>query len=91
MLSEGVGWWMLKSIRVHPEDKSKLPDDLSGLLALLSDPYQSDVRQIVESPFLAEPVIVNAGKPEQEEIVTGQILALLPQAVRLRCAQEPGS
>ncbi len=79
MLSRTVGWWRLKAIRVHPEDQSKVT---------LNAAKWGDIRQIIDSPLLSQPVVVRAGNPDDEELVTGQILALLPDASQLRCAPQ---
>ncbi len=79
LLSQTVGWWMLKSIRVHPDDLSKVGENV------FEDARLPGVRQIIDSPFLPQPVVVRAGDTGDEELVTGQILALLPDASRLRC------
>lgn len=76
ILSRAVGWWRLKTIRVHPDDLSKLPDD-------------TDVRQIIESPFLSKPAVVRAGTGG-EDVVDAQILALLPNARQLWCNPDAG-
>lgn len=84
MLSRSIGWWRMKAIRVHPDDTAKLAEaDLSAG----KDGIPS-VRQIVESPFLSEPVIILSGVPEAEEMVDEQILARLPDASGLRCAPQ---
>ena len=77
LLSRTVGWWRLKAIRVHPDDRSKL-----------SDPNQPGIRQIIDSPFLSRPAVVRTGDADGEETVTGQILARLPDASQLRCAAD---
>lgn len=82
LLSRGVGWWRLKAIRVHPEDWSEL-----GLDSLIGRPSR-DIRQIIDSPFLPQPVVVRAGDTDDEAVVNGQILALLPDASSLRCTTE---
>ena len=79
LLSRTVGWWMLKSIRVHPDDLSKLTGNV------VKDARLPGVRQIIDSPFLSQSVVLRAGDTDDEELVTGQILALLPDASRLRC------
>ena len=79
LLSRTVGWWMLKSIRVHPDDLSKLSENM------VEDGSLPDIRQIIDSPFLSRPAVVRAGDTDDEELVNGQILALLPDASRLRC------
>ena len=79
MLSRTVGWWRLKAIRVHPEDRSKVT---------LDSAKWGDIRQIIDSPLLSQPAVVRAGNPGDEELVTGQILALLPDASQLRCAPQ---
>ena len=82
LLSRDVGWWRLKAIRVHPDDLPKLTRNA------VEDTSRSDIRQIIDSPFLSRPTIVRAGDPDDEELVNGQILALLPDAIRLRCAPQ---
>ena len=80
LLSRAIGWWKLKAIWVHPDDLTKLTE------GLLEDASQlSEVRQVIDSPFLSQPVVVRAGDSDAEETVTAQILALLPDASRLRC------
>ena len=80
LLSRTVGWWRLKAIRVHPDDLPKLSENTGD------DASWSEIRQIIESPFLSRPAVVHTGDPDDEELVNGQILALLPDASRLRCA-----
>ena len=80
LLSRTVGWWRLKAIRVHPDDRSKLTLDA------VEDANQRNIRQIIDSPFLSQPAVVRAGDLDEEELVNGQIFALLPDASRLRCA-----
>ena len=80
LLSRSVGWWMLKSIRVHPGDLSKLTLDA------LEDANQRNIRQIIESPFLSQPVVVRAQDSDEEGLVDSQIWALLADASSLRCA-----
>ena len=82
LLSRSVGWWKLKTIRVHPDDFSKLTMDA------VREGSQSGVRQIVESPLLSQPAIVRSAVPDDEASVDGQIMALLPDASQLRCAGE---
>ena len=79
MLSRTIGWWRLKAIRVHPDDLAQV--SIKGL------EYGSlpNVRQIIDSPFLSRSRIVRSWVPDDEELVSGQILALLPEAFRLRC------
>lgn len=84
VLSRTVGWWRLKAMRVHPEDESKLSLDV------IAEARWGDVRQVIDSPFLSEPVIVRAGDPDEEDLVDGQIMALMPDAPQLRCAPRPG-
>ncbi len=82
VLSRNVGWWKLKAIRGHPDDRSKLSDiPLEAALQPLVG-----IRQIIESPFLSQPAIIRAGNTDDEELVNGQILALMPDASRLQCA-----
>ena len=80
LLSRSVGWWMLKLIRIHPDDLSKVTSDA------LEDTINTKLRQIIESPLLSQPAIVRAGNTDDEDLVNGQIFALLPDASRLRCA-----
>ena len=82
LLSRAIGWWRLKSIRVHPDDLSKLSENA------VKDPSLPGIRQIIDSPFLSQPVVVRARDPDDEELVDGQILALLPDASQLRCAPQ---
>ena len=82
VLSRTIGWWRLKAIRVHPDDLSKLDVDA------VKDPSLPGIRQIIDSPFLSGPTVVHSGDPDDEELVNGQILALLPDASRLRCAPQ---
>ena len=78
VLSPALGeWWRLKAIRVHPEDLQKLTSKA------VEDIDYRDVRQIVHSPFLPEPIVVRGG--DEEALVDMQILARLPEASRLRC------
>ena len=79
LLSRSVGWWKLKAIRVHPDDLPKLTE------SAVEDGSQPGIRQIIDSPFLSRPAVVRAGDTDGEELVNGQILALLPDASRLRC------
>ena len=79
LLSRSVGWWKLKAIRVHP-------DDLSKITGNGGEHRHQQIRQIIDSPFLSRPVIVRTGVPGDEEMVNGQILALLSDASQLRCA-----
>ena len=76
VLSRAVGWWRLKAIRVHPEDQSKVTLDTAKW---------REIRQVIDSPFLSQPAVVTG---DDEEMVNGQILALLPDASRLRCAPQ---
>ena len=84
LLSRPVGWWRLKAVRVHPDDLSKLSENA------LKDPSLPGIRQIIDSPFLSRPAVVRGGDPDDEELVNGQVLALLPDASRLRCAPQSG-
>ena len=52
---------------------------------MVEDGSLPDIRQIIDSPFLSRPAVVRAGDTDDEELVNGQILALLPDASRLRC------
>ena len=78
-MSRSVGCWKLKAIRVHPDDPSKVTGNAG-------ENRRKQIRQISDSPFLSRPVIVRAGVPGDEELVNGQILALLPDASQLRRA-----
>ena len=80
LLSRSVGWWKLKAMRVHPDDLPKLTE------SAVEDGSQPGIRQIIDSPFLSRPAVVRGGDTDGEELVDGQILALLPDASRLRCA-----
>ena len=82
LLSRSVGWWKLKSMRVHPDDIERIGEILTP------GGSAPNIRQIVESPFLSRPAVVRAGDPEGERTVDGQILALLPDASRLRCGRQ---
>ncbi len=79
LLSRGIGWWKLKAMWVHPDDLPKLVENM------VEDANISEIRQIIDSPFLSRPAVVRGGDPDDEELVDGQILALLPDASRLRC------
>ncbi|MDE0389516.1 MAG: hypothetical protein OXI75_12525 [Rhodospirillales bacterium] len=79
LLSRSVGWWRLKAIRVHPDDLPKLSENMG------EDASRPEIRQIIESPFLSQPAVVRASDPDDEDLVNGQILALLPDASQLRC------
>ena len=82
MLSRTVGWWRLKVIRVHPDDLSKLStESVEGAV---------NIRQIIDSPFLSQSVVIRGGDTDEEGLVTGQILALLPDASQLRCGPKQG-
>ena len=85
LLSRSVGWWRLKAIRVHPDDHSKLNTEAAWQHALKKEPIRG-ARQIIDSPFLSRPAVVRSGNTKDEELVDGQILALLPDASQLRCA-----
>ena len=77
VLSPVLGdWWRLKAIRVHPEDLPKLSD-------VLKDGDYRDIRQIIDSPFLPEPIVIFGG--DGEEDVDKLIMARTPVAERLRC------
>ena len=87
ILSRSIGWWKLKAMWVHPDDLRKA--DLPKLIAsLVEGGTLPEIRQIIDSPFLSRPAVVRAGNPDDENLVNGQILALLPDASRLRCAGE---
>ncbi len=93
LLSRGVGWWKLKSIRVHPEDITKVEKLADKMDMPMSDGNVKDfmfgnrIRQIIESPFLARPAIIVGGTGEDS--VNAEILALLPNAHQLRCVPQP--
>ncbi|MCE2476167.1 MAG: hypothetical protein J4F47_11590 [Alphaproteobacteria bacterium] len=78
VLSRGIGWWRLKAIRVHLEDQSKTANPAKW----------KEIRQIIDSPFLPGPVVVTGVGGDGEATVTSQILALMPDASRLRCAAQ---
>lgn len=84
LLSRGIGWWRVKAIRVHPDDLWKLSE--IDAADILDDGSVPDVRQIIESPFLSRPRVVRSWTPDDEDLVNGQILSLLPDASRLRCS-----
>lgn len=92
LLSRSIGWWQLKSVRPHPDDVSnlvqRLDEDEDASLSELES--LSEFRQIIFSPFLSQPFVTRAGDiaADDEELVTGQILALLPDASQLRCAPQ---
>ena len=87
VLSRYVGWWKLKAIWVHPDDLPKL--DLSKVIAgVVEKTTQPEIRQIIDSPFLSQPAVVRGGNADDENLVDGQILALMPDASRLRCAPQ---
>ena len=81
LLSRTVGWWMLKSIRVHPDDLSKLSENM------VEDGSLPDIRQIIDSPFLSRPAVVRAGDTDDEEF--GEWTDLGPAAGRLSTAVRP--
>ena len=82
VLSRGISWWRLKAMRVHPEDQPKLSPNV------VEQMNRGEIRQIIESPFLSRPAIVRAGAADEEELVNGQIHALVPDARQLRCAPQ---
>lgn len=86
LLSRSVGWWRLKAIRVHPDDLSKLLENVVETGENLEEAGRRGIRQIIDSPFLSRPAVIRASDPDGEETVNGQIFALLPDASRLRCA-----
>ena len=78
VLSPALGeWWRLKAIRVHPEDLPKVTSNAS------EDGDYRDIRQIVDSPFLPEPIMVRGS--DEEVMVDVQILTRMPEVTRLRC------
>ena len=78
ILSPVVGnWWRLKAIRVHPEDVPKLSSKA------VEDGDYRGVRQIISSPFLPEPIVVVG--TDEEDAVTEQIVARMPDVSQLRC------
>ena len=74
VLSSDIGWWRLKAIRVHPDDLLKPTGNA------VEDRSRYDIRQIIDSPFQSRHAIVRAGDVDDEELVNGQVLALLPDA-----------
>lgn len=62
LLSQSVGWWKVKSIRVHPDDM-RLFEGWNDFT------HMPDVRQIIESPFLARSVTIRGSK--DEDLVNG--------------------
>lgn len=81
LLSPALGdWWRFKAIRVHPDDVPKLSDG-----TVVGD---GDLRQVVSSPFLPEPVVIRGS--DEEAWVDLRIMALLPDVSRLRCGTAPG-
>ena len=78
ILTPSLGeWWRMKTIRVHPDDIAKLkPEKIeSGDL--------SGIRQIIDSPFLDQPIIMQG--VGEETAVNALILARVPEAPSLRC------
>lgn len=73
ILSEGVGWWLMMSLRIHPDE---------GQLAEPSDSF----RTILESPLLKSPVVVRNDDDETRNTVMDHISAVMPHALDLRCA-----
>ena len=92
MLSRNIGWWRLKVLRVHPDDVSKLNNIPLQLMAdenaLLERQRELHIRQIIESPLLSRPAIIRSWDPNDEALVNGQILAVLPNALQLRCSPQ---
>ncbi|MDE0612484.1 MAG: hypothetical protein OXH88_07330 [Gammaproteobacteria bacterium] len=78
ILSRNIGWWMLKAMWVHPDDVSKVSIESIG--------DATDIRQIIDSPFLSQRVVVRG--TDNEDLVNKQILALMPDAARLQCAPQ---
>ena len=78
---------------VHPDDAPKLSEFMELILQDDLEPLSAasrlKIRQIIDSPFLSKPVTVRAGNPEDEELVDGQIFALLPDSSQLRCDPQP--
>lgn len=50
----------------------------------------SEIRQIIDSPFLMQPVVVRPRDTGARELVDEQILVLLPDAFQLRCDPQSG-
>lgn len=50
----------------------------------------SEIRQIIDSPILMQPVVVRPRDTGARELVDEQILVLLPDAFQLRCDPQSG-
>ena len=74
-------WWRLKAIRVHPDVMEKLTGNVEELTQTA---MRGEIRQIVDSPFLPEPLILHG--PDAEEEVDAHITGMLRNASGLRCA-----
>ena len=74
-------WWRLKAIRVHPDDMEKLTGNVEEVTQTA---MRGEFRQIVDSPFLPEPLIVRG--PDAEEEVDAHITGMLPNASGSRSA-----
>ena len=74
-------WWRLKAIRVHPDEMEKLTGNVEELTQTA---MRGEIRQIVDSPFLPEPLILHG--PDAEEEVDAHITGMLRNASGLRCA-----
>ena len=75
VLSETVGWWRLMLVRVHPDDLKKIVEQVD----------ERDVRLIIESPFVEQPVIVTSNDSNERRLIIGQIGALMPSSSKLLC------
>ena len=79
MLSRSLGWWMLMSTGLHPDEITKIPSDHT-------DPKDdSNVQMIIKSPFLKEPVTVLIGDHDHISLVERHIFAIMPNAEDLLC------
>ena len=74
-------WWRLKAIRVHPDEMEKLTGNVEELTQAA---MRGEIRQIVDSPFLPEPLILHG--PDAEDEVDAHITGMLRNATGLRCA-----
>ena len=74
-------WWRLKAIRVYPDEVEKLTGNVEELTQAA---MRGEIRQIVDSPFLPEPLILHG--PDAEEEVDAHITGMLRNASGLRCA-----
>lgn len=89
ILSDEIGWWLLSSKRAHPDDLVP-PDDLDSTedrLRWLFETIDGDrYRLIIESPFLAEPVVVAADDEDAALTVADQVWTVFLSASLIRCA-----